>query len=377
MPTNASPIDSNRWPAAQSILCVRLDSLGDVLMTTPALRALKSLPGRPRLTLLTSSGGMSAARLVPEIEEAWCADVAWLKHTPPRPSPDVDLQLIEKIRNASFDACVIFTVLTQNPLPSAMIAYLAGIPLRLAYCRENPYQLLSDWVQDTENLAECRHEVVRQLDLVRYVGAVTNDQRLRLHISSSVNSRMLQWLERMALRPHARWCIIHPGATAESRRYPAEAYSRVAQKLEATGFRIVLTGGASEASLISQVAQHCADAIALVDQFCLEELAALIANAPLLLTNNTGPAHIAAAVGTPVVDLYALTNPQHTPWQVPHRLLNFDVPCRNCLKSVCPEGHHDCLRRVTPEEVCSAVHELWQATHCQLENPKEPSLCIH
>src|SRR5581483_1678534 len=90
----------------------------------------------------------------------------------------------------------------------------------------------------------------------------------------------------------------------------------------------------------------------------LAELAALIAQAPLLISNNTGPAHIAAAIGTPVVDLYAQTNPQHTPWQVPHRLLYHDVPCRNCFKSVCPQGHHDCLARVPPEAVVQAALEL-------------------
>jgi ADP-heptose:LPS heptosyltransferase len=65
-------------------------------------------------------------------------------------------------------------------------------------------------------------------------------------------------------------------------------------------------------------------------------------------------------VGTPVVDLYALTNPQHTPWQVASRVLFHDVPCRNCYKSVCPEGHHDCLKRVAPEMVASAAVELLQ-----------------
>jgi len=71
--------------------------------------------------------------------------------------------------------------------------------------------------------------------------------------------------------------------------------------------------------------------------------------------------HIAAALGTPVVDLYALTNPQHTPWRVASRVLIHDVPCRNCLKSVCPEQHHDCLRRVEPEAVATAALELIRA----------------
>jgi ADP-heptose:LPS heptosyltransferase len=68
--------------------------------------------------------------------------------------------------------------------------------------------------------------------------------------------------------------------------------------------------------------------------------------------------HIAAALGTPVVDLYALTNPQHTPWRVPSRVLSHDVPCRNCLKSACPQGHHDCLRGVEPAAVVSAAVAL-------------------
>lgn len=78
----------------------------------------------------------------------------------------------------------------------------------------------------------------------------------------------------------------------------------------------------------------------------------------MLVGNNSGPAHIAAAVGTPVVDLYALTNPQHTPWMVPSRVLNHDVPCKYCYKSVCPMQHHHCLTLVEPARVVAAVQEL-------------------
>ncbi|MGH7343102.1 MAG: glycosyltransferase family 9 protein, partial [Candidatus Rokuibacteriota bacterium] len=92
----------------------------------------------------------------------------------------------------------------------------------------------------------------------------------------------------------------------------------------------------------------------------LAELAALLSRVPLLVSNNTAPVHVAAAVGTPVVDLYALTNPQHTPWAVPHRILNHDVPCKYCYKSICPAGHHDCLRRVEPAVVVKAALELLQ-----------------
>jgi ADP-heptose:LPS heptosyltransferase len=105
--------------------------------------------------------------------------------------------------------------------------------------------------------------------------------------------------------------------------------------------------------VLPQTASH-----SLAGELDLGKLAALISLSPLLIANNTGPAHIAAAVGTPIVDLYALTNPQHTPWQVPNRVLYHMVPCLNCYQSVCPQGHHDCLAKVEPERVVEAVIEL-------------------
>jgi ADP-heptose:LPS heptosyltransferase len=104
-----------------------------------------------------------------------------------------------------------------------------------------------------------------------------------------------------------------------------------------------------------------------VCRLTLGELAALIEMAPVLISNNTGPVHLAAAVGTPVVDLYALTNPQHTPWQVPNRVLFHDVPCKYCYKSICPEGHQDCLRQVTPDRVVQAARELLEETGSSVE----------
>jgi ADP-heptose:LPS heptosyltransferase len=90
----------------------------------------------------------------------------------------------------------------------------------------------------------------------------------------------------------------------------------------------------------------------------LAEFAGLMAEAPLLVSNNTGAVHLAAAVGTPVVDLYALTNPQHTPWLVPHRVLSRDVPCRNCYRSVCPHGTNACLD-IPVDSVVAAACEVW------------------
>src|SRR5262249_5393313 len=128
------------------------------------------------------------------------------------------------------------------------------------------------------------------------------------------------------------------------------------------GCQIVFTGSGEESALVEQIrALMGLRSNSVVGRLALAELAALLAMAPLLIANNTGPVHVAAAVGTPVVDLYALTNPQHTPWGVPNRVLSHDVPCKYCYKSICPEGHHNCLRLVAPEAVVAAACELLSA----------------
>ncbi|MDX2154537.1 MAG: lipopolysaccharide heptosyltransferase II [Bryobacteraceae bacterium] len=345
------------WSSARAVLCVRLDTIGDVIMTTPALQALKqSLPGR-RLTLLTSSQGAAVAPLVPEVDDVIVYDAPWLKATPARADALADFAMIQHLRSRAFDAAAIFTVYSQNPLPSALLCYLAGIPLRLAHCRENPYQLLTHWVHESEPEQGVRHECRRQLDLVEAAGCPAPDHPMSLAFSGAARLRIQSLLRSLRVDLAEPWAVVHPGASAPSRRYPPEHFAEVVSLLRAAGWSVLVTGSEDERPLAESVG-----GISLAGLLSLDEMAALLHAAPLLISNNTGPVHMAAALGTPVVDLYALTNPQHTPWQVPHRVLNFDVPCRNCYRSVCPHGHHDCLRRVEPREVFDATLALYGET---------------
>ncbi|MGF1515273.1 MAG: glycosyltransferase family 9 protein [Elainellaceae cyanobacterium] len=356
------------WRDAKRILCVRLDTIGDVIMTGPAMGALKqsgSDYGENRhITLMTSSLGARIAPQIPDIDDVVVYDSPWLKATTPRQSSQPEYEMIDQLRGR-FDAAVIFTVYSQNPLASAMMCYLADIPLRLAHCHENPYQLLTHWIRDPEPAQFTRHEVQRQLDLVASVGATAKTGAgLALSVSPEVQGEMRSRLTAMGLDLTCPWTVLHAGATALSRRYPPELFAVVARTLvERHGIPIVFTGVNSEADIVESIRQQMqAPSHSLVGQLSLEEMTALLAQTPLLLSNNTGPVHMAAAVGTPVVDLYALTNPQHTPWEVPNRILFHDVPCRICYKSVCPEGHYHCLRKVEPQQVVEAVLDLLTVT---------------
>jgi lipopolysaccharide heptosyltransferase II len=349
------------WRNARNLLCVRVDNLGDVLMTTPAIRALRSAsPGR-RVTLLASRSGAAAARHVPEIDSVIGYEAPWVKRSADGGTP-ADLALIDTLVAGQFDAAIIFTVYSQSPLPAALMCRLAGIPLRLAHCRENPYDLLTDWIPESEPAKRVRHEVRRQLDLVATVGAKAADERLSFVVTDSDRAALDGTLRRLHIERGAAVVALHPGASAPSRRYPAELYSQaVRELLRAHDVHVVVTGGDHEREIAGRV---CAPHVAtgrvhdLAGALDLGALAALLERADVLVSNNTGPVHLAAALGTAVVDLYALTNPQHAPWRVPHRLLFRDVPCRYCYKSACPEGHHRCLRGVAPAEIVSAVGAL-------------------
>jgi lipopolysaccharide heptosyltransferase II len=362
------------WAAARNLLAIRLDSLGDVLMTTPALSAIKRHRPDIRLSLLTSPSGAEAAHHVREIDRCLVHSAAWMKPAVGREPAAATRHLVEQLAVEGFDAAIVFTTCTQSALPAAMLCHLAGIPLRLAHCRENPYALLTHWVPDHEVCHRgMRHEVQRQLDLVRTVGFDTTNERLRLRYKAADARRMRELFAAAGGDADLPYIVVHPGATAPSRRYPADRFGRAADALaRATGCQIVYTGSEEEQHLIDEAAARMRQIpITLAGQLSLGELAALLAGAQALVCNNTGPAHVAAALGTPVVVLYALTNPQHTPWLTPARVLSHEVPCRDCLKSICPQGHHACLLGIEPDEVVQAVLDLLGTP---LAVPRHPSM---
>lgn len=358
------------WSSYKNVLCVRPDNLGDVLMTSPAFRALKeSVPGR-KITLLTSRAGQSIARYLPEIDACIAFDIPWYKHENPGSARDL-LKVVEEIKSRRFDAAVVFTVFSQNPLPTAMLCYMAGIPRIAGYCRENPYGLITDWVVDNEPLYVIKHEVVRQLELVKVLGAESRDDALSLSVSGRILAGLPMKLQSLGIKIHDPWLILHPGASEAKRQYPAELFAEAVKRItNDLGYQVLLTGVNSEWELAEYISGSCGKrATSLAGKLTLGELVALVKLSPLLISNNTGPVHIAAAVKTPVVVLYALTNPQHTPWRVENRVLPFDVPkhlrSRSSVIRYANEKYFSATpREVGPEEIVDAVKDIINAGRC-------------
>ena len=162
--------------------------------------------------------------------------------------------------------------------------------------------------------------------------------------------------------PLARpYVVVHPGASVPARAWSAERHAALVDALVGEGRRVVVTGSPAERELTARVTGPARDEVLdLGGRTDLPGLAHVLAGARAVVVGNTGPAHLAAAVGTPVVSLFAPTVPavRWRPWRVAHELLYVDVPCAGCRARECPVAGHPCVDGVEVEHVVSALDRV-------------------
>jgi ADP-heptose:LPS heptosyltransferase len=208
-------------------------------------------------------------------------------------------------------------------------------------------------------IADDVHEVERSLALVAQLGyslPAGDDGALRVRRSEPC-------AQLAGLHPYV---VVHPGASVPARAWDPARHAELVDALVAAGRRVVVTGGPRERELTARVAgAPRAEVRDLGGRTTLAQLAEAIAGAEAIVVGNTGPAHLAAAVGTPVVSLYAPTLPavRWRPWRVEHELLWIDVPCTGCRARACPVPGHPCLGRLETDAVLAAVGRLAPAMH--------------
>jgi ADP-heptose:LPS heptosyltransferase len=352
-----------QWRSVRKVLLVRLDNLGDVLLTTPAFHTVKQALPSATLTLLTSPVGAQIGALDPDIDHVIVYQAPWMDPWRRLPQDSQrEQQMIAQIKDLRFDGAIIFTSFRQSALPAAYLCYLADIPLRVAASIDGPGSLLTTRHKHPEHMM---HEVERGLDLVGALGISTEDRDMQLHVPVAARVRSADLLAEHCISPSRPLIVVHPGCSMPARTYPWEMYAEVINELIAQLHAFVLvTGAEDEQALVAQVLGRVRyiyrrETLDLAGRLEFPELCALIQHADLTITNNTGPMHISAAVKTPVIALFALTNPpeQWGPWQVPHRQMYHDVSCRICYSRICPY-QQECLRLVSPQIVIDAASAL-------------------
>jgi ADP-heptose:LPS heptosyltransferase len=361
---------TNPWLAARNILAVRLDNIGDAVMLGPALRAVKETVPAARLTLLATPGGTSAVPLLPWIDDVITWRPIWQDLGGMAFDPAREWELIDMLRERQFDAALVFTSFSQTPHVPGYVCYLAGIPLRAGESKEFGGVTLST---ELKGAPDALHQVERNLRLVESLGFVARDRRLVVNIGDA-RAAVDPLLDGVGLDPHAPFVLLHPGASAQARRYPPERWGEVAEVLGERGWPVLVTGVEREQALLETLAAHAPGVPVFMGKTTLSEYAALVERAVLVLCGNTLPMHMADAVGTPVVVLFSGTDleAQWQPRTVPHTLLRRPTPCHPCYLFQCPIGL-PCLD-IPPEEVVAAAEALLAPVGALATPVEEPHL---
>jgi ADP-heptose:LPS heptosyltransferase len=331
------------------VLAVRLDALGDVLLTGPAVRALAA--GAGRVTLLAGPAVESAAKLLPGVDEILVWDAPWSGYRPPAVSADEIDGLVRRLRGLRVDEAVVFTSFHQSPLPTALLLRMAGVPRITAISGDYPGSLLDVRHRVDENVDV--PEAERALDLARAAGFT---------LPAGDSGALAVRRPLPDVRPlvgDGRYIVMHPAASVPARAWSADACGRARRALVEAGHRVVVTGATADMPLTARVAGT--DALDLGGRTSIPELAAVLAGAGVVVAPNTGPAHLAAAVGTPVVSLFAPVVPaaRWAPYGVPLLLLGDQAAaCAGTRARECPVPGHPCLESVTPHDIVTAVDKL-------------------
>ena len=338
------PPESPDWGR---VLVARMDNVGDVLLAGPCVRAVAA--NASAVTMLAGPRGRAGAELLPGVDDVieWCAP--WIDPEPPAVTDDVVDSLVKQVRDVRPDAALILTSFHQSPLPLALALRMAGVPWIGAISEDYPGSLL-----------DLRHrvdgdppEAERALSLAEAAG-------FRLPEGDDGALAIRRPLpDTTYLTGEPGYVVVHPGASVPARQLSATRCAAAVCALAEAGHRVVVTGHPGERELTAEVAGDVA--LDLGGATDLTALADVLDRACVVVVPNSGPAHLAAAVGTPVVSLFAPVVPaaRWAPYGVPTVVLGDQTaPCRESRARECPVPGHPCLESITQEQIVAAVAEL-------------------
>jgi ADP-heptose:LPS heptosyltransferase len=338
----------------ERILVVRLDSDGDVLASGPAIRAAAAgRDGDPAdVAILCGPSGRQAAGLLPGVRQVIEWPCPWIMAEPPEVSAADIGALVERLAGERFDAALVLTSFHQSPLPTALVLRLAGVREIAAISPDYPGSLLDHRLRPGVDMDDDQPEPLRALQVAARAGfSLPPGDKGDLRVTPPPDVR--------AATGGDPYVVVHPGASVPARAWSPQRCANAVTALSQDGHRVLVTGSASERELTAYVAGT--DGVDLGGRTTYPTLAGVLAHAGAVVVGNTGPAHLAASVGTPVVSLFAPVVPARrwAPFGVPVRLLgNQDAACAGSRATRCPIHGHPCLNSVTARDVVAAVNSL-------------------
>ncbi len=330
------------------ILVIAPSWVGDTMLVQPMLARLKQYHPGVQIDVFAPPWTAALLRQMPEVHEVVI-----------NPFPHGALKLAaryrigKKLRAAQYGQAIVL----PNSFKSALVPFFANIPLRTGFVGEMRHRLLNDARKlDKQGLPLM---VERYALLAEEPG---NDVRRpvpqpSLQVSEEHRRRVLEELGLPVTKPVAVFC---PGAEyGPAKRWPIPYFAELAQHLRAQGYAVWLVGSPKDSEIGEKI-------IALGNESCrnlcgttdLDDAIALLSAASLVVSNDSGLMHLAAALDRPMLALYGSSSPQFTPpLSAQARVLKLDLPCSPCFKRVCPLGHFNCMMQLTPQQVAQHIPE--------------------
>jgi heptosyltransferase-2 len=309
--------------------------LGDAVMSLPTLRSLRDMFPKAGVTVLTKPAFADLYRGAPAVDEVLPHERGGVRRW---------VRTVRELKRRRFDAALVL----PRSFSSALLVWSARIPRRIGYGGGGRTRLLTD---TPEAPRERRHRVHHYHHLLSALGEPPAVRPPRLELLPEARL----WAEGQL--PGGPWIGMNPGATyGLAKQWFPDRFIELGRRLAGRG-RVAVVGGPSEAELGERVARGVGG-VNLAGKTSVSQLAAAIARCSLFVTNDTGPMHVADAVGVPVVAVFGPTDWVVTPpYGSGHRVVRREIECSPCLKRACPLGHHHCMKWVTVEEVLAACRD--------------------
>ena len=313
---------------------MRPDNIGDVILATPVLRALKATLPDVHLTLFASAAGGKMAPMLPWIDDLIIDRPLWQAIDDRAFDPEAECALIGRLRAGFFDAAVILTSFSQSPFPPAFVCRAADVALRLGESIESDNGLLTH--TPVVSTPHDTHQALRNVALLSAIGIACKDSNPRLTVPPEAARR---WRDDFGL-PGKGYIALVPFASCAARTYHLDRSFAAGRSLgRAKSLPVVALGTARDrpqvASLLDANRDYIIDGFGRTD---LTAFAAALCDAALIVTGNTSALHFAEAFGVPVVAVYSGSDPvsHWRPRGTAHRLLRREVTCSPCYRFDCP-----------------------------------------
>lgn len=333
-------------PAIRKILVRVTNWVGDAVMGTREMSALRAAFPRAEIVVLANP-------LVAQLfsSHPCCDRVLIFDRKGDHRGVHGYLRMVGLLRAEKFD----LAILLQKAFGAALLAVLAGIPRRFGFNSDGRRLLMTHSIPFDREIWSM-HRVLQYQRLFSEFGIVGQDDSLGL----SISAEEAIWAAEMLIAE--KWLAINPGAAfGSAKRWVPERFAEVADRLNAShGFSVVLTGGPDEVEIGAAIAQSMhSQPLNLIGKTSIRQMMAILDRCSLVISNDSGPMHVAAALRTPVIAIFGPTDHTKThPWCEDYRIVRHPVDCAPCMLKVCPIDH-PCMEGVTADDVVNAAHELF------------------